>query len=79
MANEGSKTDLLTTQLKELTKQYVALDVNDRPEFIYTTGTETADGGECTVVQYVYLNATSAQVIKMKESKGVLVSATMDI
>ncbi len=79
MATPTTKTELIKSQAQELIKQYVALDGQDRPEYIYTAQATAVDGDSCTVVQYVYANATSTTVIKMEETYGVWVSATMDI
>lgn len=67
MSTPTTETELLKSQEKELVKQYISYDVNDRVEFIYTTTRGTIHGGPCTVTQYVYSGATS-RVIKRKES-----------
>lgn len=64
---ENSQTAALKSQASELIKLHVVLDGQDRPEFVYTARTETPNGGPCTRVQYVYKDASSTVVIKMKE------------
>lgn len=79
MATPTTVTELLKQQREELTKSYVALDVQSRPQYVYSCKADTPNNGACVRVEYIYADATSAIVIKMKETYSTWVSATMDI
>lgn len=69
MANVELTTNLLKTQLHEFTKQYITYDAYSRPEYVYTTGVNTINGGPCSIVRYSY-SGTSTRVVYMKEYSG---------
>lgn len=62
-----TNTEQLKSHAKEYVKQYIAYDVNNRPEYVYTAYIETADGGPCSVTQYTY-DGLSSRIVKRKES-----------
>lgn len=65
------KTQGLTTQAKELTKQFIVYDGNGRPITIYTAGIGAETGTPCTRVDYEYLSPTSNSITKMRETVDV--------
>jgi len=67
----GLATQGLTTQRNELFKQYNIYDVNNRLVTVYTAGYNAITGTGCTRVDYTYINPTSPQVEKMRESNDV--------
>ena len=68
-------TQHLTTQLHELTKQFLVYDVEGRVESVYTTGYQTQPNGSCTRVEYTYVTATSSNIEKMRESNDIWLAA----
>ena len=66
------------THSVENIKQYLAYDGSSRLEYVYEARANAANNDPCLVTQYVYSGSTT-RVIKMKETVGVWVSATMDI
>jgi len=68
-------TQGLKTQENELTKQFIIYDSEDRTLTVYSCGYLTPNNGECTRVDYTYINATSNNVEKMRESNDVWLAA----
>jgi len=66
MAVINLTSELLKTQLNELSKMYITYDASNRPEYVYTCGVNTLDGKPCTVVRYSY-DGVSTRVVYMKE------------
>ena len=64
-------TEQLLTQSKELVKQYIEFDINDRPSKVYTVHTSARNGTPCTVTEYIYKSPTSTLVKARKEGHGV--------
>lgn len=71
MAINSEATAGLDTQAKELMKQYIVYDGQSRPQTIYTAYYKAGTGTPCTRVDYEYINPTSTQVQKMRESVDV--------
>jgi len=71
-------TDYIKSQMHQAVKQYITYDASNRMEYSYAAMSDAVDGEPCIVTQYVY-DGTSTRIIKMKESIGTWVSATMDI
>ena len=67
--NDDVKTalELLKTHANEQVKQHIVFDAQTRPKFIFTTYIGATEGAPCMVDEYVYLNATSTQVIGRQE------------
>lgn len=79
MAYEDVKVkEFLSAIRNEAVKMYRTYDGSNRPEFQYEAITHAGDGAPCMVTQYVY-DGASSRVIKMKETIGTWVSATMEI
>lgn len=68
-------TSGLATQKSELVKQYFTYDGIQRVTSIFTAPIAAKDGAPCTRVDYEYLNATSSNITKMRESNDVWSSA----
>lgn len=79
MATPTTQTELLKSHAKELVKQYIELDGQDRAWKVYTAVADAANGDACFVTQYEYKDLASTQIIKRKEYYGTWVTATMDI
>ena len=69
---------LLKSQEGEPVKQFIELDLANRPYRIYTANFKAKDGDPCGVVLYEYKDASSTTVTKMNEFVGTWVSATMN-
>lgn len=65
-ATDGSKTDHLLTQAKELVMQHIEFDGNDRPEYVYTAPVSAVEGTPCTAVKYTY-DGGSTRIENMRE------------
>lgn len=71
MATPTTKTELLKSHEHELVKQYIEYDGQNRPVTIYTASDHVEDGGACLRTDYEYLDATSTQITKRRESYDV--------
>lgn len=79
MAGVDTKVkDFLTSIKNEPLKMYRTYDGSNRVEYQYEAITHAKDNDPCMVTQYVY-DGLSTRVVKMKETIGTWVSATMDI
>lgn len=67
--NDEVKTalELLKTHAHEQVKQHIVFDAQTRPKYIFTTYIGAEEGDPCMCDEYVYLNATSTQVISRQE------------
>lgn len=63
-----SKTFLITTKANELMKQYVELDLQDRPVRVFEASVIAVTGSPCLVTEYIYQNATSTVFKGKKEA-----------
>lgn len=77
-AQDSKVKDFLQAIKNEPLKLYRTYDGNNRVEFQYEAITHAEDGDPCMVTQYVY-DGLSTRVVKMQETIGTWVSATMDI
>lgn len=59
--------ELLKTHGNEQVKQHIVLDVAGRPQFVFTTYVGAEEDAPCMVDEYVYLNASSTQIIARQE------------
>ncbi len=66
-ANVKTALELLKTQSNEQVKQHIVVDSQGRPQFVFTAYIGAAEGDPCTVDEYVYINATSSQIIGRQE------------
>ncbi|HZX13694.1 MAG TPA: hypothetical protein VFF49_04765 [Thermodesulfobacteriota bacterium] len=59
--------ELLKSHSSEQVKQHTVVDSQGRPKFVFTTYIGAQNGDPCMVDEYVYINATSTQVINRQE------------
>lgn len=62
-----SALELLKSHANEQVKQHTIYDAQVRPKFVFTTYIGAEEGDPCMCDEYVYLNATSTQVIARQE------------
>jgi hypothetical protein len=60
-------TELLRSHEKEQVKQHVVFDAQDRPKYVFTAAISAEDGDPCLVMEYVYRDATSTQIMDRQE------------
>lgn len=60
-------TELLKSHKDSQVKQHIVVDAQLRPKFVFTTYIGAEEGDPCMVDEYVYLNATSTQIIARQE------------
>jgi hypothetical protein len=60
-------TELLKSHANEQVKQHIVLDSQSRPKFVFTTYIGAGEGDPCMCDEYVYVNATSTQIINRQE------------
>jgi hypothetical protein len=77
MPTPQTKTELLSSQMRELVKSYTTYDGSNRPTAVYVAQVGTLDGGPCIKTAYQYSGGTSL-VTKRAESYDTWVAATMD-
>lgn len=62
-----NKTSLLKSHQFEQAKQHIVYDAQNRPQLIFTADINATEGDPCLVTEYVYLNATSTDIISRQE------------
>lgn len=67
MGKPKSKTELLTTQLNELSKIYIAFDGLGRQQFVYSAYTNAVHGDPCIVTEYIYTGPATTTIKARKE------------
>lgn len=60
-------TELLKTQAASQVKQHIVYDSASRPYLAFTAYIGAKEGDPCLVTEYVYLTASSTQVISRQE------------
>lgn len=60
-------TELLKSHANSQVKQHIVVDSQLRPKYVFTTYIGAGEGDPCMVDEYVYLNATSTQIISRQE------------
>jgi hypothetical protein len=60
-------TELLKSHEKEQVKQHIVFDAQDRAKYVFTAVIGAADGDPCLVMEYVYRDATSTQIMDRQE------------
>ena len=59
--------ELLKSHAKEQVKQHIVFDSQTRPKYIFTTYIGAGENDPCMCDEYVYLTATSTQIISRQE------------
>ena len=68
---EANDTVLLKSMLNGLVKTHIALDINNRAQFVYQASASAIHGAPALVTEYVYSSPTSTTIVGTKEAQGV--------
>jgi hypothetical protein len=69
--NSSTEANLLSSHSKELSKQYVIFDGQNRVSKVYSAVRKAQDGDACIVTEYIYRDPTTTQMLARKEAPGV--------
>lgn len=72
-------TNHLKTMKHGLMKTFIDYDADGRMVSVYEAPADAEDGAACLLTEYEYDAAPSTDVVKMRESASVWVTATMEI
>jgi hypothetical protein len=59
MGKPTSKTEVLMTLSKEISKQHTTFDASNRPSKVYLAKSDAEDGEPCLVKEYIYHGSTN--------------------